>query len=220
MAVILCIETATTNCSVALAVDGKTVALKEKNTSKYSHAEKLHVFIDHIFKESGILREEIDAIAVSIGPGSYTGLRIGVSAAKGLAFSMDIPVIALNTLEILAQHGSFEADFIIPMIDARRMEVYSAVFDSEIQEIDKTAAHILTENSYSQYLLKGKCFFLGDGSKKFEQLISSKNAVFLQDKFPSASSMGKLAEAKYKIGDFENVAYFEPFYLKEFTPGK
>lgn len=220
MAVILCIETATTNCSVSLAIDGKTVAVKEENSSKYSHAEKLHVFIDHILKENESLREKINAIAVSVGPGSYTGLRIGVSAAKGLAFSLDVPVIALSTLEILAQQGSSEADFIIPMIDARRMEVYSAVFDSDKREINKTEAHVLTKDSYSTYLSKGKCVFLGDGSQKFQKIVSSENAVFFKDKFPSASDMSKLAENKYKIGDFEDVAYFEPFYLKEFTPGR
>lgn len=131
MATILCLETATTNCSVAIAVDGKIIALREENNQKFSHAEKLHVFIDEVLKKAKIDNKQLNAIAVSKGPGSYTGLRIGVSAAKGLCFALDIPLISTLTLEVIAQQVQQDTRYIIPMIDARRMEVYSAVFNSE-----------------------------------------------------------------------------------------
>ena len=219
MATILCLETATTNCSVAISVDGEIKAIREENNQKFSHAEKLHVFIDEVLKEAKIDKTQLSAVAVSKGPGSYTGLRIGVSAAKGLCFALDIPLISTLTLEVVAQQVEEETLYIIPMIDARRMEVYSAVFNSEKKQIRDTKAEILNENSFIDNLKEGKTIFIGDGAIKFKALCNHENAVFYNDKFPSSANMVSLAEAKYKISDTENVAYFEPYYLKEFMMG-
>lgn len=219
MAAILCLETATTNCSVALSIDGEVVSYREENNQKFSHSEKLHVFIEEVLTEARLDQRSLDAIAVSKGPGSYTGLRIGVSAAKGLCFALNIPLISTLTLEVLAQQCEREACYIIPMIDARRMEVYSAVFDSNKNLLRETTAEILNENSFSEYLAQKPTVFLGDGSNKFKSLCKNPNAVFLEDRFPTAKDMAGLVDAKYKIGDTENVAYFEPYYLKEFMLG-
>ena len=219
MAVILCLETSTTNCSVAIAVDGEIIALQEDNNSQYSHAEKLHSFIDQVLAESGILKSSLQAIAVSKGPGSYTGLRIGVSAAKGLCFAMDVPLIAIPTLEALAHQAVVENGYIIPMLDARRLEVYAAVFSSDNHQIRETKAEVLDENSYDGYLKTTKVCFIGDGVEKFKALCKHKNAVFMDNKLPSAKQMGALSELKYQKNDFEDVAYFEPYYLKDFIAG-
>ncbi len=219
MATILCLETATTNCSVALSVNGSVVALEEVNEEKFAHAEKLHIFIENVLKKSGIQKNQLDAIAVSKGPGSYTGLRIGVSAAKGLCFALDVPLISIATLQSLAQQIKIVSGIIIPMLDARRMEVYSAVFSSEKKQLRETRAEILNENSFSEYSNEEKIYFIGDGAEKFKPLCSLKNAVFIDGLFPSAKEMGALAEVKNKISDIEDVAYFEPFYLKDFISG-
>jgi tRNA threonylcarbamoyladenosine biosynthesis protein TsaB len=216
MAIILCLETATTNCSVAVSVGGEVKAIREENNQNFSHAEKLHSFIEEVLKEAKIEKNQLDAVAVSKGPGSYTGLRIGVSAAKGLCYALDISLISSLTLEVLAQQVKAEDCYIIPLLDARRMEVYSAVFNSEKKQIRETQAEILNEDSFKTYLDDLKTIFIGDGSNKFKALCSHKNAVFVNDKFPSSSAMALLAETKYKKSDTENVAYFEPFYLKEF----
>lgn len=216
---ILCLETSTTNCSVAIAVDGNVKAIREENNQKFSHAEKLHVFIADVLSESGLDKKDLDAIAISKGPGSYTGLRIGVSAAKGLCFALDIPLISIPTLEVLAQHAKGGEGYIIPLLDARRMEVYSAVFNSKKEQIRETKAEILDENSFQEYLEGGKTIFLGDGASKFKELCDHNNSVFLEGKLPSSANMALLAEAKYKISDLEDVAYFEPYYLKEFMLG-
>lgn len=219
MAVILCLEAATYNCSVSIAVAGKSIVLREENNQKFSHAEKLHVFIDEVLQEAQLDKDTLDAVAVSKGPGSFTGLRIGVSAAKGLCFALDIPLISTPTLETLAQQVNEETAFIVPMLDARRMEVYTAVFNSDKKQIRNTRAEVLTENSFLNLLEKGKTIFIGDGAAKFERVCKHKNAVFYKDSFPSAVDMALLAEAKYKKSDFEDVAYFEPYYLKEFMLG-
>tara|TARA_B110000046_G_scaffold4510_1_gene4850 strand:+ start:96 stop:755 length:660 start_codon:yes stop_codon:yes gene_type:complete len=219
MAVILCIETATTNCSVAIAVDGKIIALQEDNNHQYSHAEKLHSFIDQVLAKSGILKSSLQAIAVSKGPGSYTGLRIGVSAAKGLCFAIDVPLISIPTLEALAHQAVIENGLIIPMLDARRLEVYAAVFSSENDQIRETKAEVLDKNSYYDYLKINNVCFIGDGVAKLKALCKHKNAIFMEGKLPSAKQMGALAEIKYRKNDFEDVAYFEPYYLKDFIPG-
>ncbi len=219
MAIILCLETSTTNCSVAVSVDGKIVISRERNEKKYSHSEKLHIFIEEVLSEAKIEKSRLDAIVIGKGPGSYTGLRIGVSAAKGLCFALDIPLIALSTLEILAQQAKIETGFIIPMLDARRMEVYSAVFSAEGKQLRKTEAEILSPNSFKDYLKEGKCVFIGDGASKFKTLCDHKNSLFIEDAFPSSLNMAALAEAKYKISDTEDVAYFEPYYLKNFVLG-
>jgi tRNA threonylcarbamoyladenosine biosynthesis protein TsaB len=219
MANILCIETATTNCSVALSVNGSAIALKEDTSKGYSHAELLHVFIENVLEEAGMDKSALDAVAVSKGPGSYTGLRIGVSAAKGLCFALDIPLISVPTLESLACKADSEG-IIVPMLDARRMEVYAAVFNSEKQKIRDTKAEILTPKSFLEYLDKGSVTFLGSGVEKFEAICEHHNAVFIKDEFPSATQMAILAERKNKTGNIEDVAYFEPYYLKDFLPGR
>jgi len=220
LAIILCLETATTNCSVALCEEGNLIALKEDNSKGYSHAEKLHVFIDEILKENNLKIDNLDAIAISKGPGSYTGLRIGVSAAKGLCFAQDIPLISVPTLTALAkQVNPKEGEQIIPMLDARRMEVYSAVFDSAFNQIRETKAQVLSEESFQEELAKGKVYFIGNGVAKFREICEHPNAEFIEDRLPSAKEMNTIAYDKYKISDIEDVAYFEPYYLKGFVAG-
>ncbi len=214
---ILNIETATTNCSVSLSKNGETIVLKEDNDKNYSHAERLHVYIDNVLKEAKITSEDIDAIAVSKGPGSYTGLRIGVSAAKGLCFALDKPLIAIPTLEALANQVKIKDGVIVAMLDARRMEVYSAIYDSNYNQIRATEAQILDEIAFSDYLEKQKVYFLGNGVEKTKALINHPNAVFVEDKLPSSKEMSLLAYTKYKKRDTEDVAYFEPYYLKDFV---
>ena len=216
MALILNIETATTNCSVSLSKQGETFALKEDYSSKYSHAERLHVYIDEILQKNKISPSQLDAIAISKGPGSYTGLRIGVSAAKGLCYALEKPLISVLTLEALAHQVKINEGVIISMLDARRMEVYSSIFDCNLNEIRETKAEVLNENSFSEYLNKGKVYFIGNGVEKTKTLIKHKNAIFIESKLPSANEMSKLAFNKYKKNDIEDVAYFEPFYLKDF----
>jgi tRNA threonylcarbamoyladenosine biosynthesis protein TsaB len=221
MATILCIETATTNCSVALSVNGSVVALKEdnpKNTTgkKFSHAEKLHLYIEEVLGKAEITKHQLEAIAISKGPGSYTGLRIGVSAAKGLCYALDIPLISIPTLTSLAKQITEDATSIIPMLDARRMEVYTAVFNKVHEQVSETEAKILDETSYLPYLEKGTVAFLGDGTEKFKEICLHPNARFNATVLPSANEMAQLAETKYKISDIEDVAYFEPYYLKDF----
>ncbi|OEK09182.1 tRNA (adenosine(37)-N6)-threonylcarbamoyltransferase complex dimerization subunit type 1 TsaB [Flavivirga aquatica] len=214
---ILNIETATTNCSVSLSKDGNTIVLKEDNDKSYSHAERLHVYIDTVLKEANITSADIKAIAISKGPGSYTGLRIGVSAAKGLCFALDKPLISISTLEALAHQVICDDGVIVAMLDARRMEVYSAIFDSNHNQIRETQAQILEENTFSDYLELGKVYFIGNGVEKTKDLIQHPNAIFIEDKLPSANEMGLLANNKYKKSDTEDVAYFEPYYLKDFV---
>lgn len=214
---ILNIETATTNCSVSLSKDGKIIALKEDNDNNYSHAESLHAYIDVVLKEASITSSDLAAIAVSKGPGSYTGLRIGVSAAKGLCFALDIPLISIATLEALAHQVKVSDGIVISMLDARRMEVYSAIYNSSFNQIRETKAEILNENAFEVYLKKDKVYFVGNGVEKTKTLINHSNAVFIEGKLPSAYEMGLLAYHKYKISDFEDVAYFQPYYLKDFV---
>ena len=216
MAYILNIETATTNCSVSLSKEGETLVLKEDNSLNYSHAESLHVFIAEILKSANITPTQMDAVAVSKGPGSYTGLRIGVSAAKGLCYALNIPLISVNTLHSLSYQINFETGYIVPMLDARRMEVYSAIYDSKHHQIRETEAEILDESSFKDYLEKAKVYFIGNGVEKAQTIIKHPNAIFVERKLPSSKEMGILAYHKYKKNDIEDVAYFEPYYLKEF----
>ncbi len=216
MVLILNIETATTNCSVSLSQNGETIALKEDYNSNYSHAERLHVYIKNLLEKNNVDRSQLDAIAISKGPGSYTGLRIGVSAAKGLCFSLNKPLISVSTLEALAHQVICSDGVIVPMLDARRMEVYSAIFNSEYEQIRTTEAQILEQSSFSAYLEKGKVYFIGNGVDKTKPLISNPNAIFVENKLPSANEMSKLAYLKFKRNDIEDVAYFEPYYLKDF----
>ena len=217
MSFILNIETATTNCSVSLSKEGKTIVLKEDNDKSYSHAERLHVYIDEVLKEANINSNKLDAISVSKGPGSYTGLRIGVSAAKGLCFALDKPLISIPTLDALAHQVKMDDGIIVSMLDARRMEVYSAIYDSNYNQIRETQAQILDETSFNDYLEQGKVYFIGNGVEKTKTLINHPNAIFIEAKLPSANDMSLLADTKYKKNDTEDVAYFEPYYLKDFV---
>ena len=214
---ILNIETATKNCSVSLARNGKTIALKELNNGNYSHAEKLHEFIKQVTDEAGIELSELEAVAVSKGPGSYTGLRIGVSAVKGICFALDIPLISVNTLQILAQSISVSEGLVIPLLDARRMEVYSCVFNPANEQLREVKAEIIDENSFIEYLKTQKVYFVGDGVEKCKGIITHENAIFIDDKLPSSNEMSQLSFEKHKKNDIEDVAYFEPFYLKDFV---
>ncbi len=219
MALILCLETATTNCSVGIAKDGKLLALKEDNSKNYSHAEKLHIFINEALEEAGITSKDLDAVAISKGPGSYTGLRIGVSSAKGLCYSLDIPLISVPTLDLLAYRLKDIQGVIVSMLDARRMEVYSAVYDSGMNQLRATQAQILDESSFAQYLETSKVHFIGNGVAKFEDICTNPNAVYHKEQYPSANEMAEIAEFKYQKSDTEDVAYFEPYYLKDFIAG-
>lgn len=214
---ILNIETATTNCSVSISKNGETLVLKEDYDKGYSHAERLHVYIDAVLKEANISQSQLKAIAISKGPGSYTGLRIGVSAAKGLCYALNKSLISIPTLESLAHQITCEDGVIIPMLDARRMEVYSAIFDSNYNQIRETQAQILNEDSFKGYLEEGKVYFIGNGVEKTKALITHPNAVFIEEKLPSSNELSLLAYNKFKISDIEDVAYFEPYYLKDFV---
>lgn len=216
MSYILSIETATTNCSVALSKEGNTIFFKEDTSKNYSHAESLHVFIDAVLKEAALPAKNLDAIAISKGPGSYTGLRIGVSAAKGLCFALDKPLISVPTLEALAHQVVCKQGVIVAMLDARRLEVYAAVYNSNYNQIKETEAQILDENAFADYLNTGKVYFIGSGVEKTKTLVHHPNAVFIEAKLPSANFMSLLAYNKYKTSDFEDIAYFEPYYLKDF----
>lgn len=216
MAIILNIETATKNCSVSISKSGEIIAFKEFNDGNYSHAEVLHLFIIDILKEVKLSLNSIDAIAVSKGPGSYTGLRIGVSAAKGFCFALQKPLISVDTLTSLSYAISIEEGVIITMLDARRMEVYASVFNHKHEQIREIKSEIINENSFSEFLSSQKVYFLGDGALKCKEIITHENAFFLDDIFPSSKEMGILAFQKFKNNDFEDVAYFEPFYLKDF----
>ncbi len=221
MALVLSIESATKNCSVALAADGEIMALKEVQEEKFSHSEKLHSFILEVMASADRQLKEIDAVAVSKGPGSYTGLRIGVSAAKGLCYALDKPLISVPTLESLARQVDLTDDgMIIPLLDARRMEVYSAVYNSRYEEVRETRAEVIEPHSFEQYLEGNKVCFLGDGAEKTKEVIQHPNAVFIGNRFPSAREMAAIAEKKAQDRQFEDLAYFEPFYLKDFVAGK
>ncbi len=217
LAYILNIESSTKNCSVSIAKNGKTIILKEQNTGNYSHAEKLHEFIKLVVDEAGIKLSELKAVAVSKGPGSYTGLRIGVSAAKGLCFALDIPLISVNTLKSLALTVSISEGYVIPLLDARRMEVYSSVFDANNKEIREVKAEIISEDSFSDYIENQQVYLVGDGVDKCKGVITHNNVIFIDGKLPSANEMSSLSYEKYKKNDTEDVAYFEPFYLKDFV---
>ena len=219
MAIILSIETATTVCSAALLQDGNPVINKENHQGQ-SHATLLGVYVQQIMEHVRENKIKLDAIAVSSGPGSYTGLRIGISEAKGLSYGLDIPIIAIPTHLIMAsmmKNKVAESTLLCPMIDARRMEVYSTIYDTSLNVIRKTSADIIESESYNNLLTKHKIVFLGNGAEKCKNIISHPNAQFINDIHPLASEMGVAAEKAYKEKDFVSSAYFEPFYLKEFV---
>ncbi|MDQ8052369.1 MAG: tRNA (adenosine(37)-N6)-threonylcarbamoyltransferase complex dimerization subunit type 1 TsaB [Pedobacter sp.] len=217
---ILQIETATASCSVALSVNGETKSIKEEIAPNI-HAANLTLFIDEVMKSANCSYAELDAIAVSKGPGSYTGLRIGVSTAKGLCFALDKPLIAIATLELMAAGFLMEnpnyGGLVCPMIDARRMEVYTAVFTNKLQEIEVVNAKIVDDRSFILELDRHFVTFIGDGAAKCETVLDHQNAHFSTKNFNSAANMSKLAFEAYQSKKFEDVAYFEPFYLKDFV---
>jgi tRNA threonylcarbamoyladenosine biosynthesis protein TsaB len=221
----LCIESATPVCSVALLTE-KGV-LEEKNSSeKNAHSRVLTVFIQELFEAHNLDVGDLTAVSVSKGPGSYTGLRIGVSAAKGLCYAGNIPLMAINTLASMAAGTIKELGkehpkntLYCPMIDARRMEVYSALFDASGKEIRETRAEIIEAGSFDKELKDRPMVFFGDGADKCSSVITAKNASFISDFQHSASNMADLVLEKYSNQQFEDVAYFEPFYLKDFVAG-
>ncbi len=219
---IINIETATAVCSVSLSEKGQVV-FEKASLDGPSHASLLGLFVEEVVKEAKSLDMKVDAVAVSSGPGSYTGLRIGVSMAKGLCFGWNVPLISIPTLDILASKAiksiadkPLDALF-CAMLDARRMEVYAALYDHSLQKVRDTEAEIITEDSYLSLLKRQKVYFFGNGSDKCKSVISSSNAVFIDDLYPLASDMALLSELAYSGKHFENVAYFEPFYLKDFV---
>jgi len=231
MPFILHIETATNVCSIALTGDGQLLSLRE-STIRNSHAAVITRFIDEVIKSSNLDLSAIDAIAVSKGPGSYTGLRIGVATAKGLCYALDKPLIAIPTLHSMAsgirhlasgirQSASNNMIFFCPMIDARRMEVYYALYDFNGNEIRETRAEIIGEDSFSDILTDHTIIFGGNGSPKCREVLKSqKNAIFIDEFNASAQYMFALVEDRYGRKEFEDLAYFEPFYLKDFIAGK
>ena len=224
MGLILNIETATRVCSVALGKNGTLISFKETKVDR-SHAASITIFIEQILSEEGLTPKDLDAIAVSKGPGSYTGLRIGISTAKGLCYALDIPLIAINSLASLAQ-GYLENNdatniLLCPMIDARRMEVYTAIYDCALNVIQQTSAEIIAKNSFSEQLKFNRMVFIGEGADKCRPLLEwHKNASFETAGSISATTMVSMAERAFKKKKFEDVAYFEPFYLKDFVAGK
>jgi tRNA threonylcarbamoyladenosine biosynthesis protein TsaB len=226
MSLILQIETATSSCSVALANNGHVLAEKLIN-QRNIHAEIITLFIDELVKDAGIVYQDIDAVAVSSGPGSYTGLRIGVATAKGLCFALDKPLIAVETLQGMAngirKRGNYitEGMLLCPMIDARRMEVFTAVFNNTGDRIEPTTAEIITEDSFSNLLKTNKVLFFGDGAEKCKAVLGENpNVYFMGDFVNSAADLTECAFTKFKERIFETIAYFEPYYLKEFIAGK
>ena len=223
MSLILQIETATQTCSIALAQNGQIIAFKEQ-TDRNIHASQITLFIEEVLKQANKTYQDLIAIAVSKGPGSYTGLRIGISTAKGLCFALDIPLIAVDTLAALAK-GFIERCFSVnpnalfcPMIDARRMEVYTAIYNANMDYLQKTSAKIIDETSFEHELSNHVVYFFGDGAQKCESVLGiNPNARVLADEQNSAKDLTTLALEKYNNQDFEDVAYFEPLYLKDFV---
>ena len=221
------IETATTVCSVALSENGKALALKEVNNG-YTHSENLTVFIEDLFSQTGCKPSELEAVAVSKGPGSYTGLRIGVSTAKGLCYGLGIPLISVSTLQAMAyrfinapdRNLNFQNSILCPMLDARRMEVYCALYDVQLNEVGPVQAKIIDAHSFEEQLRDKTIYFFGDGAAKCTQILNvHSTAVFSEGGDPSATALISFAEEAFKAGRFESVAYFEPYYLKDFIAG-
>lgn len=222
MAKILNIETSTTVCSVAIGVDGVQQSIREINDG-YSHAEQLEQLIEQVLDDVELSVKHLDAIAVSKGPGSYTGLRIGVSLAKGLCYGLKIPLISVPTLEAMANH-THVADFKglrIPMLDARRMEVYTCVFDADNGLVENTQALVLEADTLKELLTNNHTVIFGPGMEKSKSLFSKYETVsFIEEIWPSSGFMVQISENKFKENNFEDTAYFEPYYLKDFVAGK
>ena len=214
---ILHIETSSRNCSVAISDGDELLCLCEEVSENYKQSESLHTFVEWALEGAGIALNDLDAVSLGMGPGSYTGLRIGSSAAKGFCYGLQIPLIAVNSLETMIEPFLDQNfDFIIPLLDARRMEVYTAHFDGNSgQMLTQTEAKIIDQNSFHEFLGK-KVVFVGDGALKAKEVLQLPDAEFNPDVYPSAKFLIKKAAEKFRNKDFEDVAYFEPFYLKEF----
>lgn len=220
---ILHLETSSKNCSVAISDGEKLLCVCEEVSDNYKQSESLHTFVEWALEGAEITLQDLDAISLGKGPGSYTGLRIGASSAKGFCYGLKIPLIAINSLETMVElFLTKDYDYIIPLIDARRMEVYTAVFDGKTGAmLSETEAKILDETSFQEFADK-KVIFIGDGAKKYQEFLSSlennhlEKSAFDQSIFPSAKYLVKKSVVKFKNKDFEDVAYFEPFYLKDF----
>ena len=228
---ILCLETATPSCSVALVHNGEVLACEEDPKGQ-NHSEKITLFIGSVMKKAGISYNQLDAVAVSMGPGSYTGLRIGVSTAKGICYAVSKPLIAVETLQSMAYGGkvviSSEVEksslngniMLVPAIDARRMEVYAAIFDENVNKIKDTEAVIIDENSFSDLKNDHHLYLFGDGADKCAELFANDDKItVIKDFYCSAKYMNTIAQQKFNNSEFVDVAYFEPFYLKDFVPG-
>jgi tRNA threonylcarbamoyladenosine biosynthesis protein TsaB len=218
MALILSLDSSTGVCSVAIHDSGNLVATSEIHVGQ-SAASKLAVLIDDVRKMAGVNLTDLKAVSISAGPGSYTGLRISTSTAKGLCFGLNIPLIAVNTLDLMAhQVNRFNPDkaLLCPMIDARRMEVYCKIIDGELQPRQGVEAKIIDHTSFSEVLLDNKIIFFGDGALKCKEIITHANALFVPGITPQSSTLGIIAFQKYQNNEFEDMIQFEPFYLKEF----
>lgn len=230
MAVLLLIETATPVCSIAVTKDRQLLALKESHEVN-THSSQITILIQDALQEANISLEQIDAVAISKGPGSYTGLRIGTSTAKGLCYALDKPLIAISTLHAMANgakdhliNSNNKCDkplLLCPMIDARRMEVYTALFDNTLKEIKKTSAMVIDESSFRPHLDQHCMLFFGNGADKCMEIFKDeKNAIFLKNYQASSKFMMSLTEEAFLNKDFEDLAYYEPYYLKDFIAGK
>lgn len=225
MSLILCIETGTDICSVGIARDGELMSLRESDQGR-DHAKQVAVFVDELLRETGVKPDELDAVAVGMGPGSYTGLRIGVSFAKGLCYGLNIPLLAVGSLEALTdvaikdyeagiiQVEGWDEAFLCPMVDARRMEVYTQIFNSRCEAQSEVSAEIITEESFSQWRSKGKLVIFGNGAAKCQEMLP--DAIYI-DVAPSARGLTRIAHQLFEAGKTEDIAYFEPFYLKDFV---
>lgn len=219
MARLLSLETSTQVCSVAIHQQGELLAFREMREPR-SAASQLAVMIDAIMNESNTQPDMLGGVVVAAGPGSYTGLRIGVATAKGICFALNLPLISVNTLDLVAQQGkeliSNRASLLCPMLDARRMEVYCKLVDFNLDQVEPTQAKIIEATSFTEYLEKNLVYFIGEGATKCREIISHANANFLDNVIPNATQLGKMGYSKWMQKDFEDTATFEPFYLKDF----
>ena len=225
MSLILCVETGTDICSVGIARDGELMSLRVSDQGR-DHAKQVAVFVDELLRETGVKPDELDAVAVGMGPGSYTGLRIGVSFAKGLCYGLNIPLLAVGSLEALTdvaikdyeagiiQVEGWDEAFLCPMVDARRMEVYTQIFNSRCEAQSEVSAEIITEDSFSQWRAKGKLVIFGNGAAKCQEMLP--DAIYI-DVAPSARGLTRIAHQLFEAGKTVDIAYFEPFYLKDFV---
>lgn len=229
MSYLLHLETSTKVCSVALSKNNNVISIMEENSPDFSHSSQLTVFIQKVMDKAGISFQDLSGVSVSSGPGSYTGLRIGTSAAKGLCYALDIPLISVSTLKsmafIMMQSEYYSVKkirnvLLCPMIDARRMEVYNAIFDNKLRQLKPVSADVIDKDSFAEFMHDKPVWFFGDGASKCKSVISGCNAIFFDDVFPSASGMASLAYDMFINQQFEDTAYFEPFYLKDFVAGK